>query len=127
VKKLFGIFIVSLSVAGCTPLPKVQVSGPHLQIYFSDLPVLQITNSSSAKCEQIANAEMQSLNVDSRRMVAQGKMRITCSNISQSNQLEYSAMITEILTNVKSEARFQSKEACVLLAPSLGKAFKLNC
>lgn len=126
-KNILSLFVLAVLVSSCAPLPKVQVNGPYLQMYVNELPVVQVTYSSSDKCEQMANAEMQTMDVNSRRMVAQGQMQITCSGISQSDQLLHKASVTEILTNVKSEARFQSVDACQLIAPTLNKSYKMTC
>lgn len=115
--------LISLTsvIVGCTTLsvPQVQPSGKYAQLFLDGRPIMQLEYDNGTECGNQLNRDLQLMNVNARQMVSSGMLKLTCATQSLVDELTFSAIATEILTNRKQSIRFASREACVLAVKSL--------
>jgi hypothetical protein len=126
-KKIISIFFV-LTITGCVSIPKTPVYGPYLQTISEEEPVVEITYQSDRECEQAAKLEMQKLDANTSQQFASGKMRMVCAKQSAKDKLPNKAVIVEVVTGKKNEARFVSAAACMIVLANLkSNAHTIHC
>lgn len=126
-KKILSI-LVALTITGCMTAPKTQVYGPYLQTISEEEPVVEVTYASERECEQAANLEIKGLDTSAIQQLASGKVRIICAKNSAKDKLPNKALIVEVVTGKKNEARFVSASACMMvLANMKSKAHTIHC
>ena len=126
-KKIFGILFV-LTITGCVSIPKTPVYGPFLQTIVEEEPVVEVTYASDRECEQAANLEIKGFDANTTQQFASGKMRMLCAKNSAKDKLPNKAVIVEVVTGKKNEARFVSAAACMMVLASMkSKAHTIHC
>jgi hypothetical protein len=127
VKKILGT-LAALTIAGCASNSNTPVHGPYLQVIFEGQPIYEISYSSEPECKQAADLEINIFDETTRRQFASGKIKVFCAKTSIKDNLPNKAVIVEIATGKKNEARFISAGWCMTaLANMKSKAHMIYC
>lgn len=126
--RLYLTFIVSLFVLGCAQVPRVTGFGPYFQMYMDEIPIVEISRASSLLCESDANTSIQLMDANSKQQIINGRTRLVCSVNTKSEQLKYATVLREVATGVRSEIRFNSRDACLMFKPKFnGNGVLMDC
>jgi hypothetical protein len=122
------VVFLGLVTSGCfVTLPKVAANGKYSQIYFQGMPILEIEYPDGQSCASDSN-RTDGLNLDARRVLSDGTIRIECSPSALGEVLRHRFQISVIITGKTYPARSVSYDSCIFLAKANAlQALKYNC